>query len=59
MVKVTCQISDYSEPRKVEVKVNSHWCYSNLVEIQILDERYTVDGRDLIKAIMNCMNTNK
>lgn len=59
MVKVTCEISDYSEPRKVEIKVNSHWNNNSLVEIQILDDRYTVDGWDLIKAVMNCMNTNK
>lgn len=59
MVKVTCQVSDYSEPRKAEIKIHNHWRTDNLVEIQILEDRYTVDGSDLIHAVMNCMNTNR
>lgn len=59
MVKVTCQVSDYSEPRKEEIKIHNHWQSNKLVEIQILYDRYTVDGTDLIQAVMNCMNTNR
>lgn len=57
LVKVTCQINDYSEPAKVSLKVHSHWNINRLVELEIGGERYTVNGNELKTAIDNCMNT--
>lgn len=57
LVKVTCQIEDYSEPRKESLKVHSHWNTNRLVELEIDGKRYTVNGNELKTAIDNCMNT--
>lgn len=57
MVKVTCQVDDYSEPAKESLKIHSHQHMSGFVEVEIDGKRYTVDGNDLKKAIDNCMNT--
>lgn len=59
MIKVTCELKDYSEPAKQPIRVHSHWNYRNLVELEVNGERYTVAGSDLIEAVKNCMNTNK
>lgn len=56
-VKVTCEVKDYSEPAKVNIRVHSHWNINRFVEIEINGERYTVNGNDLKTAIDNCMNT--
>ena len=58
MIKVTCQISDYSIPAQPEIKIHNHWADSRMVEIEIDGKRYTVSGRDMIQAIQNCMVTN-
>ena len=55
-IKVTCEIHDYSNPAQPAIRVHSHWCYGGEVEIEIKDERYTVDGRELIEAIKKAMN---
>jgi len=39
-----------------DIVLKSHWLYSDRVELEIGKERVTVLGRDLIKAIQNCMN---
>lgn len=57
MVKVTCQIEDYSESRKESLKIHSHWNIKRFVELEIDGKRYTVNGNDLKTAIDNCMNT--
>lgn len=57
LVKVTCQIEDYSEPRKESLKVHSHRNISRLVELEIDGKRYTVNGNELKTAIDSCMNT--
>lgn len=58
MVRITCQITDYSEPAKTEIKVHNHWSISGLVEIEVDGERHTVLGTDMIEAVRNAMNTN-
>lgn len=57
LVKVTCQIHDYSEPTKEEMKIHSHWNINRFVELEIDGKRYTVNGNELKTAIDNCMNT--
>lgn len=51
LVKVTCQIHDYSEPAKESLKVHSHWNINRFVELEIDGKRYTVNGNELITAI--------
>jgi len=59
MVKITCQLNDYSEPHKATLRVHNHWNSDRLIEIEIEEKRYTVSGNDMIEAIKNCMNTNR
>ena len=58
MIKVTCQLDDYSEPSKPSIKVHNHWNNSNLIELEVDGVRYTVSASDLIAAINNATNTN-
>lgn len=59
MLKVTCELQDYSEPRKMSVRIHNHWNVGNLVEIEINGkERFSVNGDELIRAVNNCMNNN-
>lgn len=57
MVKVTCEIDDYSEPSRQHIRMHNHWRGGTLIEIEINGERYSVDGNDLKTAADNCMNT--
>lgn len=57
MIKVTCQIDNYDEPRKLDVRVHSHWCDKSKVVIEYDDKRFTVMADDMIRAIENCKNT--
>ena len=56
-VKVTCEISEYSDTAKPNIRVHSHWNISDFVELEIEGKRYTVSGKQLKIAIDNCMNT--
>lgn len=58
MIKVTCQIPDYSIPAQPEIKIHNHWADRRKVEIEIDGKRYTVSGSDMIQAIQNCVATN-
>ena len=57
MVKVTCQIEDYSNPSMPCIKVHNSWLTKRQVELEVDGKRYTVDGDELITAVKNCMNT--
>ncbi len=57
MIKVSCEIEDYSESRKPNIKIHNHWKSNSFVELEIDGKRYTIDGRELKTAIDNCMNT--
>ena len=54
-MKVTCQINDYSNPAKKEIKVHNAFAYGDHVELEVDGERYEVNGRELISAIERCM----
>lgn len=58
-MQVTCRLTDYSKPAKPSILINNAWNDKTRVEIQIGDERYTVDGRELIEAVKNAMNTGE
>lgn len=58
MIKVTCELSDYSDPAMPCIKVHNNWISKRRVELEVDGKRYTVDGHDLITAVENCMSTN-
>lgn len=57
MIKVTCQLEDYSSPAMPSIKVHSSRNRRN-VELEVDGKKYTVNGNDLIQAVQNAMNTN-
>lgn len=40
-VKVSCQIEDYSEPKKESLKIYSHWNSNWFVDLEIDGKRYS------------------
>lgn len=58
MIKVTCQLDDYSSLSMPSIKVHNNWNTKRNVDLEIDGERYTVNGYDLIQAVQNAMNTN-
>lgn len=59
MIRVTCQLEDYSDPAMPSISVHNHWFNSKLVVIEVDGKRYSVSAADLIAAIQNATNTNK
>ena len=55
-IKNTAEVTTYNEPGKPSIRIHSHWNRSEMVEIQVGEERFIVVGDDLKKAIDNCMN---
>lgn len=58
MIKVTCQLEDYSSPAMPSIKVHSSWNTKRNVDLEVDGKKYTVNGNDLIQAVQNAMNTN-
>lgn len=60
-IDVTCKVQTYDTPQKAPLRVHSHWCDGQMVEIEVVGagERYTVVGKDMITAIENAMNVNR
>lgn len=59
MIKVTCQIEDFSTPSMPSIRIHSHFRSQRLVEVEIDSKRYVVRGDDLIASVKNAMNTNQ
>lgn len=55
-MKITCEIQDYSKPKKSNIRIHDSWLRGTLIEIEINGERYTVDGNEIKRAVDNCMN---
>ncbi len=53
-IKITCQLTDYSDPSKPTMKVHNHWSNPDLVELQVDDERFVVSASEIIAAVRNC-----
>lgn len=49
-MKVTCEITDYSKPAKPNIRVHNGF-YSEMVELEVREERYIVSADELISAI--------
>ena len=58
MIKVTCQLEDYSVPAMPSIKVHNNWNTKRNVDLEVDGKRYTVNGNDIIQAVQNAMNTN-
>ena len=54
-MKVTCEINDYSNPAKPQIKVHNAWADGRKVELEVNGERYKVNGEELISAVKKCM----
>ena len=50
-MKVTCEVEDYSNPAKRNIRVHNAWGDGSKVEIEVNGERYTVDADEMISAI--------
>lgn len=50
-MKVTVEISDYSNPAQIPIRVHNAWADSQKVELEADGKRYTVDAEELISAI--------
>lgn len=57
MIKVTCELKEYSNPSKPSILIHSHWYDHRFIEIEINGERYIIFGEDMIKAVNNATNT--
>ena len=55
-LKTTCEIEDYSEQKKTSILVKSNLLYKDFVDLEIDGKVYSVIGKELHKAIDNCMN---
>lgn len=58
-IKVTNEVTTYDTPAKPNIRVHSHWCLRDRVEIEIGDQRVTVIAADLKAALTNATNINK
>ena len=58
-MQVTCRINDYSHPAQPCIKVHSNWSYGDEVELEIDEQRYVVNGKELISAVERCMLDNQ
>ena len=59
MVKVTCELSDYTNPAMPSIRIHNHWSDRHMVEIEADGKRYVVKAKDLIAAVENALNTNE
>ena len=53
-MKISAEITDYSKPAKVPIRVHNAWADSGKVELEVDGVRYTVCADELISAIKRC-----
>lgn len=51
MMTVTIELTDYSQPIKPPIRIHSAWKDSNMIELEVKGERYTLSADELISAI--------
>ena len=51
LVSVICEIKEHSKPTKGNIKIRLTESNKNLVELEIADNTYIVDSKDLSAAI--------
>ena len=50
-MKVTCEIKDYSNPAKPNIRIHSAWNGDGLIELEVNGERYVVSAAELKSAV--------
>lgn len=50
-MKVTCEIKDYSNPAKPNIRIHNSWRYDGLIELEVNGERYVVSAAELASAV--------
>ena len=54
-MKIICTIDDTMEPNKSPIRIMNNGDLSDLVIIEVDGKTYKVAGRELIRAVENCM----
>lgn len=54
-MKITIQITDYTTPAKPSIRIHNGFADGEKVELEINDERFVVDGKELISAVRKAM----
>lgn len=50
-MKVTCEITDYSNPAKPNIKIHNAWDNDGRIELEVNGERYVVSAAELKSAV--------
>ena len=50
-MKVTCEIKDYSNPAKPNIRIHNAWCQDGRIELEVNGERYVVSAVELKSAV--------
>lgn len=50
-MKVTCEITDYSNPAKQSIRIHNAWNYGDRVELEVNGEIYVVSAAELKSAV--------
>lgn len=50
-MKVTCEIKDYSNPAKPNIRIHSAWLQDGRIELEVNGERYVVSAVELKSAV--------
>lgn len=50
-MKVTCEITDYSNPAKPNIRIHNAWNDNGRIELEVNGERYVVSAAELASAV--------
>ena len=50
-MKVTCEINDYSNPAKPNIRIHNAWNRDGFIELEVNGERYVVSAAELKSAV--------
>ena len=50
-MKVTCELKDYSNPAKPNIRIHNAWNDNERVELEVNGERYVVSAAELKSAV--------
>ena len=50
-MKVTCEITDYSNPAKPNIRIHNAWNDNGRIELEVNGERYVVSAAELKSAV--------
>ena len=50
-MKVTCEITDYSNPAKPSIRIHNAWNDNGRIELEVNGERYVVSAAEIKSAV--------